>query len=354
MDTKRGIVWLLFIFNCYAGFSQSTPPIRNYKIVDSIAKTIHYKNDLKLLTANLTDKYTSEFDKARALFIWITDNIAYDYKFVNKNKKIKQPKCKAGQDCSAIQLAWEDHYLHKVITKQKAICDGYSRLFKLMCGYAGISCSMVDGYTKSEPSQVGKMGIFNHSWNAIKIDGNYYFIDATWASGGCDKKDNGKLGKFKKHFENYFWLTPVDKLSRDHFPKDSVWVRNTTYAKAKVAYKNTPYIKQGKEAAITILYPETGLLNAKAGDTIKFKIDYDGVISKLQINTNVTSNPNIFRTVKNKQIINDVALQKQKYINFSVQDNAYVFEYVLTDKNTRYIDILFDYERMIRFKVNML
>jgi transglutaminase/protease-like cytokinesis protein 3 len=235
------------------------PPNQNYAIIDSLSKTIRYKNDLRRLTSELTDNYTSEFDKSRAIFIWITDNIAYDYKFINKGKKIKLPKCKPGQNCSAKQLAWEDNYLHKIITNKKAICDGYSQLFKRMCGYAGISCSMVDGYTKSEPAQVGTMGTLNHSWNAIKIDGNYYFIDATWAAGGCDKTNNSKLGKFKKHFENYYWLTPTYKLSRDHFPKDSVWVRNSKYTNAKLVYKNEPYIKQNMQPLITILTPETGL-----------------------------------------------------------------------------------------------
>ena len=104
MNIKRRIVSLLLIFNCVTAFSQTATIVRDYIIIDSIAKTVHYKNDLKLLTSNLTNKYTSEFEKARAIFIWITDNIAYDYKFVNKHKKVKQPKCKAGQDCSAIQL----------------------------------------------------------------------------------------------------------------------------------------------------------------------------------------------------------------------------------------------------------
>jgi len=349
---KLFVVWLFV--NCISGFSQSLPPDRNYTIVDSLSKTITYKNDLRRLTSELTDSYISEFDKARAIFIWITANVAYDYKFINKRKKIKQPKYKAGKDYKAKQLAWEDNYLHKIITKEKAICDGYSRLFKRICGYAVISCSMVDGYTKSEPAQVGTMGTLNHSWNAIKIDGNYYFIDATWAAGGCDKTSNGKLGKFKKHFENYYWLTPIDKLFRDHFPKDSVWVRNSTYAHAKLVYKNEPYINQNRQPSITIIAPETGLLTAKVGDTIKFKIDYDGVISKLQVNTNVKSNPNFLKKVKDQQVINDTALEKQKYIHFSVKDDAYIFEYVLTDKNIRYLDILFDYQRMIRFKVNML
>jgi len=349
---KFFIVWLFV--NGMSGFSQSLPPDRNYTIVDSLSKTIKYKNDLRGLTSELTEDYTSEFDKARAIFIWITENIAYDYKFINKHKKIKPPKCKARQNCSAKQLVWEDNYLHKVITKQKAICDGYSRLFKRMCGYAGISCSMVDGYTKSEATQVSTMGKLNHSWNAIKIDGDYYFIDATWAAGGCDKTSNGKLGKFKKHFENYYWLTPTYKLSRDHFPKDSVWVRNSTYAKAKLVYKNEPYIHQSIQPLITILAPETGLLTAKVGDTIKFKIDYKGVISKLQVNTNVTSNPKVFKTIDNQQIINDKLLPKQKYTHFSVLDDAYIFEYIFTDKNIRYLDVIFDYQRMIRFKVNML
>jgi len=68
-------------------------------IVDSFSRTIRYKHDLNRLTKELTDPYAEQLLKARAIFIWITDNIEYDYKFINNGRKVKIPDCEAGPFC---------------------------------------------------------------------------------------------------------------------------------------------------------------------------------------------------------------------------------------------------------------
>ncbi|KGO88546.1 hypothetical protein Q765_01160 [Flavobacterium rivuli WB 3.3-2 = DSM 21788] len=216
------IISFLSLFCATIVYSQPETS-QNYAAIDSAAAKIIYKNDLKLLSVNLTSKYNNDMDKARSIFYWITQNIAYDYKFINKEKNLKFPDCKKGDDCTALYVKWEDNYLHEVITSGKSICEGYSRLFKRLCDYAGIHGSVVSGYTKYKPSQIGSTGPLNHAWNAVVIDNNYYFLDVTWASGYCGRHEKDKLKPFVKKFSNYYWLTPVDKLSRNHFPKDSVW-----------------------------------------------------------------------------------------------------------------------------------
>jgi hypothetical protein len=68
--------WLLclFLLNHHSGFSQDISQ-KNYRTIDSLARTIQYKNDLRLLTDDLTKNYTDPLDKTRAIFIWITQNI---------------------------------------------------------------------------------------------------------------------------------------------------------------------------------------------------------------------------------------------------------------------------------------
>lgn len=162
--------------------------------VDSASRTIRYKSNIYRLTKELTDPYGEQILKARAIFIWITDNIGYNYKFVNKGKEIAIPECTSATNCEQVLLEWEKSYLKRVIKRRTAVCDGYARLFKKMCDIAGIRCEIVPGYTKTKPYQVGRMGSVNHAWNAIYIDSNYYFLDPTWAAGGCpEDEDTGKL-----------------------------------------------------------------------------------------------------------------------------------------------------------------
>lgn len=62
------------------------------------------------------------------------------------------------------------------ILKDKAVvCDGYSKLLGLLLNEAGIENTLIYG----EASQGGG-NYMAHSWNLVKIGGNYYHVDATW------------------------------------------------------------------------------------------------------------------------------------------------------------------------------
>lgn len=50
----------------------------------------------------------------------------------------------------------------------KAVCSGYARAFMMMCEAVGIECIYI---SDSE---------MNHSWNAVKIDDEIYYIDCTF------------------------------------------------------------------------------------------------------------------------------------------------------------------------------
>lgn len=326
----------------------------NYQKIDSLARTITYRNDLKLLTSELTRNYSSEFEKTRAIFIWISHNIGYDYKFINKKKKTKHPKCRKEDNCDLKWAKWEDDYLTKVLSKKIAICDGYARLFKRMCDYAGIQNSIVSGYTKNEPHHVGKMGELNHAWNVVLIDGNYYYLDATWAAGYCIEKEDKKLEKFVYRYNDFYWLTPLDKLSRNHFPKDSIWVKHTPYKVAKENYKNTAFIKSSEMPYLDILSPNSGIVTAKVGDTIRFIINYRKNVYRFQTNTNIKSNPKPWRMTKKNKIWDEDLMKKQKYVDFKNDGDIYTFKYVVDDKRLRHIDLLFEYITILRFNVKVI
>ncbi|HEY4289250.1 MAG TPA: transglutaminase-like domain-containing protein [Puia sp.] len=110
--------------------------------VDSFVTTGKYRNDLPLLTKELTSPYSEQLFKARAIFKWITNNIGYDYRYYNKyNYKRREPKtyeCEDDEDCEAKKMAWEIRYIDRVLKKKTAVCHGYSKLFKRMCDIAGV------------------------------------------------------------------------------------------------------------------------------------------------------------------------------------------------------------------------
>src|SRR5262249_35212157 len=57
----------------------------------------------------------------------------------------------------------------------------------------------------------------NHAWNAVRIDGHWHLVDATWGAGSVGDK------KFLKRYRDYYFLTPPEQLIFSHFPDDVRW-----------------------------------------------------------------------------------------------------------------------------------
>lgn len=83
-----------------------------------------------------------------------------------------------------------------------------------------------------------------------------------------------------------------------------------------------------------------------------------GDLRYLQVNSNVFHNPVIGRwenmaRQKRSWKPDTLALQKQQYVSFKQNGNRYEFDYIVTNNSLYYLDILFDYNRVMRFKVNV-
>jgi len=358
-DKKNGKLVILFII-IFPFIGDSQLPANQFLEVDSFASTIKYRTDLTRLTQELTKSYQEELLKARAIFRWITENIRYDYKYYNryyyKNKEPKKFKCKNDNDCEAKEIAWEIKYIDKVLRKKKAICLGYSLLFKKMCDIAGLKSELIPGYVRTRPTQVGTAGTLDHAWNALWIDSTYHLIDATWAAGFTGKNEDGELLFFKKKFNEYYWLTPPAKFALDHYPQASKWTLLTNYTKEN--FSANPYYASDFKPLVKLLSPTTGLITVKKGDTIFFKMEYSGYLKYLQINSNLFRNPEIW--IKNKKskgkqniILDSVAVKKQQYIPYSLNNGILEFQYIATNNSLTYLDILFDKDHVMRFRVHI-
>jgi len=355
MNNKKRLIFLILLVPIIV-FSQQSPA--TLSSVDIFAATVKYKNDLTALTNELTNPYSEQLFKARAIFKWITESIRYDYKYYNKYYyKGKEPKtytCKSDKDCEAKKIVWETKYLDKVLRKKKAVCQGYSMLFKKMCDIAGLKSENISGYIRTEYYQVGTIGKLDHAWNAIWIDSAYYLLDATWAAGGCGKNDDGKMLTFQKNFDNYYWLTQANDFARNHYPENNKWTLLSNYTKDSFAAN--PYYFPGEIKNFKLITPSSGIITAKKGDTICFKIHYNGYFKDLQINSNLFRNPDIWvweEISKRKKVrrLDTLAVKKQQYIKYRRSDTINEFEYIVRENLLYYLDILFDRQRVMRFKI---
>lgn len=209
----------------------------DYSAVDSRILKIrkHYKK-ISDLSADLTAGYTTDEEKVRAIFIWITNNISYDCSEYHSRKDMNvRFTYKTQEELDAKRQKFYSDYAMKVLRGKRAICEGYAVLFQELCKQNNIPCEIVVGRVSNNTNKIervrGKKNFStNHAWDKVKISGVWYYLDPTWASGYCDKG----VKKFTKSFNAYYYLTPTDKLFLTHAENEKqTEKRNNAVARVK-------------------------------------------------------------------------------------------------------------------------
>jgi Leucine-rich repeat (LRR) protein/transglutaminase-like putative cysteine protease len=87
----------------------------------------------------------NEHQKTKAVHDYIVANVAYD-------------------------LSYREHSAYAALVSGRAVCQGYALLMYKMLKEAGFEVRIISGRAGGE----------DHAWNMVRLDGNWYHIDATW------------------------------------------------------------------------------------------------------------------------------------------------------------------------------
>jgi hypothetical protein len=191
----------LFVFPALI-LAQSTDVA--YKKVDSLvlAYETHRQPGFDSLVRFVNHSFSSDTDKVRAYYRWITETIDYDVDLM-------------------LAMSEGDEIRHQsqdpdtVFDRRIAVCEGYARLLKKFCESSNISCEIIPGYSKaSEDEKV--MDLF-HAWNAVKVDNNWQLVDVTWANNYMAD------GEYNKAFNGKYFMEAPETFLKDHLPLDPMW-----------------------------------------------------------------------------------------------------------------------------------
>jgi len=191
---KRFILFTLVALNISLSFGA------DYSKIDKQSGTIPtYLKTSPEIAGYLTKGLINPTDKVRAIYYWISHNIKYDVSLLGTANISYQ--------------AGERNLLNEVLEKRMGVCQHYAELFNACCKSVGIKSYIISGYT----TQNGVLASLSHAWNAVFINGNYYEIDVTWASGYVQN------GKFKQEFTDLYFLIPPAVFIKTHMPFDPIW-----------------------------------------------------------------------------------------------------------------------------------
>ncbi len=268
----KSIIVLVF-FICTISYGQRRDfKALNFNKADSIAalhKGASLKN-LPLLVHKLTTDLTTDVEKFRAIYTWVSTNIANDYSGYLKTKKKRK---KLATDTQAL-TQWNNSYTPKVFKKlieeQKTACTGYAYLIRELSTLANIQCKIINGYGRTANIYLNTESIPNHSWNAVLLDNKWYLCDATWSAGKIII-DDGKT-QFKSDFFDGYFLPDPKVFIKNHYPVTPKWALLQKPPTFK-AFLEGPLIY--KEAFKPIIIPTTPAkmhLTVHKNEHISFKL----------------------------------------------------------------------------------
>lgn len=338
------LFFLFFVLISSDCISQTAP--LNYTLIDSTVKEVPSGSPYTL-AQNLTTRHTTDSEKVRSIFIWITENIAYDTKgYYNLNsiyKGLFQPL--SSLDSAAIYSNYNDNIVKKVLREKVAICDGYSRLFKTLCDYANIKSEIVTGYVRWYSDPIGEQTKRIHAWNAVQINNKWYLLDATWASG----YSNAAVTNFKQEYDDYYFLTPPDKLVNDHFPLNRKWALISNPVTLEEFY-NQPYLFPAfRKYKIKSYQPTAGLIVTKVGSKISFELETDEHEKEIDVVSSLTARPAEDDLASNTNI-NISNLLKPKY---TVTGNKVAYIYNIKSTETKELNVFYKGELAMRYTVRL-
>lgn len=213
MDTAANVYYLRLSFNI--GVSDS-----KYPSVDSIVQSAVAECNSK------TDG--SEYAKALWLHDWLLDQLEYDN-----------------------TLKWSS--AESALTRKLGTCQSYESAYAKLLTAAGIENSETrDTYD-------------GHTWNAMKLDGQWYQTDCTWD----DSSDNW-YSFDQRHL--YFGLT--DELMAIAHPGHSKIYTTDTYATRSTSLADNYFVRTGDAAKWAKAYSDRIQKNLDAGKT-EFEITAD-------------------------------------------------------------------------------
>ncbi|MEZ4958013.1 MAG: transglutaminase domain-containing protein [Saprospiraceae bacterium] len=209
----------LFTFSLFAfpllAFSQNTP----FSKVDEYTANFDQKFvDIPTLATQLTEPFESDLEKSRALFMWIAHHVRYDCR---KFHKPKGPTFRAStkEELDRKIEEWRKREVIKTAKSKTGICEDYSRLFKALCDEVGLEAVVIVGNARDFYKPYRRAHNNSHAWNAVKIDGQWRLLDATWAAGHV----NPEVTKFTREIKPGYFMPDPAWLGQTHFPDEEKW-----------------------------------------------------------------------------------------------------------------------------------
>ena len=300
---------------------------RSVKIIEVAAPAV--------LARQLTVNYSTDLQKVRAIFRWIADNIAYRTRETTIRKRKSKFNDEEPDDTTDLKPL-DERVAETVLASKVAVCDGYARLFKTLCIYAGIRAEVINGYGKTEPQKIRQRFRSNHSWNAVMIDSVWQLLDVTWASGYISWQGDS----FVKQLDEQYFLSPPQQFIREHYPDDLRWSLMED-PPLMPEFRLSPFRQKSfTKYKISSYKPSAGVIEANMGDTIQVELETADIYNDRNISSDPFLDTTIYSTAISALLVPPGMINKRT-----------IYTYCVTSPTIQWLYVLYNDDVILRYKL---
>jgi hypothetical protein len=325
----------LFIFLFFSNICFGQKRSANFAAIDWNVRNIQAPT-VDSLAKKLTASYQTDLEKTRAIFSWIAQHISYNTAVFNSGKGYRPIKYVVDPFDTISSKPAVEQTAEKVLRRRVAVCDGYAKLFKTLCDYAGLTSEVLVGYGKCYLEKNEKFRT-NHTWNAVKIDSGWHLLDVTWASGFINYSN-----EFVAHLDESYFLAEPQQFILDHYPEELQWTlleHPPTLREFRFSpFKYKSYIKYG----IVSASPSNGTIEAAVGDTIRIELKLKDALKDQR-----TASDPFFDSASIAQSPASVFLEP------AILNNRAVYTYVIQPDDTEWLHLLYNRDPVLRYKLTV-
>jgi len=293
------------------------------------------------LSKQLTAPCSTELEKVRSIFRWITGHISYNVmRFQPHPVMYHDDGVESADDTSSVLKPLDERVALIVLKRRVTVCEGYARLFKRLCDYAGIKSEIIAGYARTNMNRTSTQFRCNHKWNAVFIDSNWYLLDVTWASGYLNYAGD----EFIEDYNDYYFLTPPKDFIRDHYPEDIRWTLLDNPPTLS-EFNHTPF-KQTAFSHYKILSysPSKGIINASVGDSITVELETNESKKNLYVLDIPSVDSATIAITDSTARANPVCI---------ITGNKVSCTYIVKFEDAEWLQVIYNGDLILRYKLNV-
>lgn len=156
-------------------------------------RTMFSRLDYTQIASEITKGCTNDFERIKAIYLWICSNISYDtdYRIYDADQCFQE---------------------------RKGVCNAYCELFNKIAKCVGVRTELISGKTNKKTNKDP-----GHCWLFAYIDKSYgIFLDPTWGAGYVNGPKGKEVFSFRKDHFGWFNVNP-EQLILSHYPNEETW-----------------------------------------------------------------------------------------------------------------------------------